>query len=346
MSIYDIVMLIVMVGAIWFGYWKGLAWQIASVAAIAVSYFVSVNFRDVISPYIQTSEPWNRIGAMLILFLGTSLIIWTIYASIAKSLKKNELKGFDRQAGAMLGAVKGALLCMVITMFAVSIMGEKAHDAVHTSTFGPYVESGIWNVSAFVPEEIAQFVDPHLENYKAATGHKDAPIIQTPWGQAEHEHDSNPNLGNPLNAYPAGGQVGGQNGAPNNQQNYPGTWLPPNTTPRFQAPAQPAGFQQPQQNGFQNNGFQNGAGYRQQPQTNQSTWNNQTQQTQQQPQTNTVGWDSSFNASDATKELLEPWRQAGQEIRQQGQELIRQQGTEFFKGTIEKAADNLLGSGK
>ena len=87
-----------------------MAWQIASLAAVIVSYIVSVNFREPVSRFIQAEEPWDRIGAMLILFLGTSIVIWVIYARIQSRIKKMELKGFDRQAGAMLGAVKGALL--------------------------------------------------------------------------------------------------------------------------------------------------------------------------------------------------------------------------------------------
>ncbi|MFT5301435.1 MAG: hypothetical protein ACI814_002238, partial [Mariniblastus sp.] len=34
MGLYDIVMLLVFGGSILFGYWKGLTWQIASLAAI------------------------------------------------------------------------------------------------------------------------------------------------------------------------------------------------------------------------------------------------------------------------------------------------------------------------
>ena len=59
MSFYDVVMLVVLGGAIWFGFWKGLAWQIASVAAVCVSYIVAVNFREPVSQFIQADEPWN-----------------------------------------------------------------------------------------------------------------------------------------------------------------------------------------------------------------------------------------------------------------------------------------------
>ena len=126
MTFYDIAMNVILGGAILVGYWKGLAWQIASVAAIIVSYIVAVNFREPVSQLIQTQEPWNRVIAMLILFIGTSLIIWTIYARVSKSLKKMELKGFDHQAGAILGAVKGALICMIVTMFLFRNSGRAA----------------------------------------------------------------------------------------------------------------------------------------------------------------------------------------------------------------------------
>lgn len=178
MGIYDIAMLVIFLGAIVFGYWKGLAWQIASLAALVVSYVVAVNFRDQLAVHLQVDEPWNRIGAMLILFLGTSLVIWAIYSSVSKSLKKNELKGFDRQAGAILGALKGGLLCMVVTMFAVSFLGEGVHEKIDHSKFGPYIEKGIWQVSDFVPDELARFVNPHIENYKDAVGH-DEPSVDT-----------------------------------------------------------------------------------------------------------------------------------------------------------------------
>lgn len=181
MALYDIVMLVVVVGAVWFGWWKGLAWQIASLAAIIVSYIVAVNFREPVSRYISADEPWNRIAAMLILFLGTSLLIWTIYASVSKSLKKMELKGFDHQAGALLGAVKGALLCMIITMFSVSLLGEKAHDAIHNSRSGRYVVSGITKVSAIVPGELAKYIQPHVDDFHNAIGHDgQLPINQYP----------------------------------------------------------------------------------------------------------------------------------------------------------------------
>lgn len=166
MSVYDIAMIIVFLGAIWFGYWKGLAWQVASVAAIVLSYFVAITFPDAISSYISAEPPFNRFAAMLILFVGTSLVVWTLFASISKSLKKMELKGFDRQAGALVGALKGAILCMVITMFSVALLGDRARDAIHDSKTGYYVVHGIDRLPGILPEQMASYIHKYVETFR------------------------------------------------------------------------------------------------------------------------------------------------------------------------------------
>ena len=290
MSIYDIAMIIVFLGAIWFGYWKGLAWQIASLAAIFLSYFVAVTFPDTITPYISAEAPFNRFAAMLILFIGTSLIVWTIFASVSKSLKKAELKGFDRQAGALVGAFKGAILAMVITMFSVSLLGAKARDAIHQSKTGYYVVRGIDQFSAFAPAELAQFIHPYVEKFQ------------------QNIVDENGNLPPKKPLFNNGGFNGGvQQVNDQNQFGAPGGFQfgqqATATQAGFQQPAPqpaPTSQQQPWQGSYQSGTFgastqqpQNTGGYQQgtfggqqqQPQTQQyRQWQQPTNQQQQQQQ--------------------------------------------------------------
>ena len=67
MEIYDIVMLVILAGAVIFGAVKGMAWQIASIAALVVSYFVAVQFNEPVAGYIQLEAPLNKLAAMGIL---------------------------------------------------------------------------------------------------------------------------------------------------------------------------------------------------------------------------------------------------------------------------------------
>jgi membrane protein required for colicin V production len=308
MPIYDVGMLIVLGIAIWFGYRKGLAWQIASLAAVIVSYIVAVNFREPVSQFIQAEAPWNRIGAMLILFLGTSLLIWTVYAQVNKSLKQAELKGFDRQMGALLGALKGAILCMVITMFAVSLMGDKAHQAVHTSTIGPYVEKGIWTLSDIVPAEIAKYVDPHVENYKNTTGHSEEDIHNG------HNHGMmNGQVGNGT-MYPAGGQFSQDpSQLPSSQTPYQGQvqWGQTANTNWGQTQSQPGTGQQGQ---TANNIWG-------QPQNGSNGSVPQTAQNQF----------SELDISEVSRQMLEQARQQGIQI---GAEALREQAKKWLESQM------------
>ena len=68
MQTYDLVMLAVLAGATIFGFWKGLAWQVASLASLVVSYFVALRFADQVAPMVSEHAPFNKFAAMLIIY--------------------------------------------------------------------------------------------------------------------------------------------------------------------------------------------------------------------------------------------------------------------------------------
>ena len=73
MQSYDIFMLIVLAGATLFGFWKGLAWQVASIGSIVLSYFAATYFREPVAAAIDAEPPWNMFLAMLIIYVAASL---------------------------------------------------------------------------------------------------------------------------------------------------------------------------------------------------------------------------------------------------------------------------------
>jgi membrane protein required for colicin V production len=180
MSFYDILMMTILGLTILFGLWKGLAWQIASLAAIIVSYIVAMQFRGEVSGYIQAEEPWNRFAAMLILYVGTSIVVWIIYCFLVrKTIDGLKLRWFDRPAGAMAGAAKGAILCMVITIFSVALLGEGARDAIMSSKSGGYITAAINRLDQWMPPEIHAYVDPYVNTFNHKMTEKDPNWIRT-----------------------------------------------------------------------------------------------------------------------------------------------------------------------
>ena len=161
MQAYDLIMLAVLAGAALFGLWKGLAWQVASLGSFVVSYLVALNFSDRLAPYISADEPWNRFAAMAILFVATAAAVWLVFGLLREALEKAKLASFDRQLGAILGAAKGVVLCVVITFFAVTL-SDRGREQVLRSRSGVYIARLIERADPLIPPELHQVLGPYL----------------------------------------------------------------------------------------------------------------------------------------------------------------------------------------
>jgi membrane protein required for colicin V production len=174
MQAYDILMLLVLAAAVVWGAWKGLAWQIASLASIGLSYFVALNFRTPLAGVINASPPWNVFLAMLILFLGTGLVVWVGFNLVAELIERVKLKEFDRQLGALFGAAKGILLCVLITLFAVALLGDSQRQAICNSRSGYYIAVLLDRADLVMPPELHGVLEPYLERFDRDVPHDHA----------------------------------------------------------------------------------------------------------------------------------------------------------------------------
>ncbi|WP_231690939.1 CvpA family protein [Aureliella helgolandensis] len=156
-------MLIVLGMATIFGAIKGFAWQVASLASIIVSYFVAYNFRLQVADMIQAAPPWNQFLAMLILYVGTSFVIWVGFRLFSSAIDRVRLREFDRHLGAGFGLAKGAVFCLLITMFAMSLLGPSQQTAICESRSGYYISYVLDRSIGILPKEIHDVVGPYLD---------------------------------------------------------------------------------------------------------------------------------------------------------------------------------------
>lgn len=170
MQAYDVIMLIVLAGTTLLGYRKGLAWQVASLSAIFLSYLVAMQFRDDVARHIHTDPPWNKFLAMLVLYIATSFAIWLAFQLVRGGIDRAKLKEFDQQLGAVFGLIKGVVLCVVITFFAVTLLGEDLRREVIESRSGLYIARLIDRADRLMPHEIHEFLDPYLNELDERLG--------------------------------------------------------------------------------------------------------------------------------------------------------------------------------
>lgn len=168
MENYDLLMLVILGIATLFGAVKGFAWQLASIASITVSYVVAYQFRDPVAETIRADPPWNKFLAMLILYLGTSLVIWVGFRAISRSIDNWKLTSFDRQVGAAFGFVKGVLYCTLATLFAVSLLGPELRGQIVSSRSGYYISMLLDEAGPVIPDEWDGIIRPYLDRFDRA----------------------------------------------------------------------------------------------------------------------------------------------------------------------------------
>lgn len=167
MQNYDLLMLAVLGGATLFGFWKGLAWQVASLASLVVSYFMALRFADQLAPRVSEHAPFNKFAAMLIIYAVSSAAIWMAFRLVAGFIDQVKLKEFDRQMGALVGFAKGVLICIAITFFAVSLLGDQRREQILASRSGEYIVKVLDKADAVAPPEIKQVIGPYIDQINA-----------------------------------------------------------------------------------------------------------------------------------------------------------------------------------
>lgn len=165
MVTYDFLMLAILVATVVWGLYKGMAWQIASVASLVVSYLVSIELREPVAKALGLEPPWGNLAAMLGLYLLTSLVIWMLFSLVKKTLDQWELKDWDRQVGAGIGLIKGLLLCIIVTMFAVAMTKDANRQHIVASKSGFYITKVIHQLHSVMPDEVNSVVEPYIIRY-------------------------------------------------------------------------------------------------------------------------------------------------------------------------------------
>lgn len=162
---YDLVMLGILAAAAVLGYFKGLVWQIAWIAGIAASTYVALRFGGPLSPFFGQQAPWNKLIAMLALYVATSFAVWLIFRVISGAINAIHLSAFDHQLGLLLGLAKGVLLCVVITFFTVTL-APGYRDQIVASRSGRIVAEIIVRADRYLPKDVVETVDPFVKQFE------------------------------------------------------------------------------------------------------------------------------------------------------------------------------------
>jgi membrane protein required for colicin V production len=112
---------------------------------------------------IDAAHPWNVFLAMLILYISCSLLIWLLFRFISHLIDRIKLREFDSQIGALFGCFNGVIVCVLATLFSVTLLGAQTRESIVSSRSGYYIAVLLDKSHTLMPEEIHQVLHPFIE---------------------------------------------------------------------------------------------------------------------------------------------------------------------------------------
>lgn len=160
-SLYDGVMLTIVIVCVIQGALKGMAWQLAPIASLVVGYLFGVPLSTATAPWFG-EPPLNGVFSLITMYMLVSLGVYLIARSLRDSIEKMKLVEFDRHLGALFGGVKGVLFTTVLTVALLCVYPSAAGMIVHSESRG-VAENVIGFISPLLPKNVQDVIAPYLK---------------------------------------------------------------------------------------------------------------------------------------------------------------------------------------
>ena len=160
-TVYDGIMLLIVFFTTVHGFWKGATWQIAPIMSLVLGYMVAMPMSVTMAHYFG-APPQNRLFALVAIYIATSLVVYLVVRSFRAGIDKARLTEYDRHLGALLGAVKGVLLTLAITVILL-IYSTAAREIILKSESRTIAAKIINAVYPILPRAMHQLLRPYLK---------------------------------------------------------------------------------------------------------------------------------------------------------------------------------------
>ena len=185
--VYDLFILGILIFTTWRGASKGVAWQLAAIAAMVLCFMFATPLSLVVSPMIKLDPPLNRWVAMLVIYLVFCFATFATARAFREALEKAKFQEFDKHLGAVFGLLKGVVLGLVCTFFAVAISQDSREYILTTHT--GYASAHIMNaIDPVMPSELHAILDPYLHHLDVLTPEMAADRERRRHGQNGEDH--------------------------------------------------------------------------------------------------------------------------------------------------------------
>ncbi|HET6424264.1 MAG TPA: CvpA family protein [Planctomycetaceae bacterium] len=161
-TIYDAIMLVVIIGMMIQGAYRGMIWQIAPIVSLVLGYIVAYPMSITAAPYFG-QPPLNQLWAMIVIYAAVSLAVYLFMRSLRESFDRLKLTEFDRHLGGLLGLVKGGLIAIVVTIGLISV-SPQARELILKSESSTIAARTVNTISPILPDALNALIRPYVQH--------------------------------------------------------------------------------------------------------------------------------------------------------------------------------------
>lgn len=159
MSALDLVFAAVLVLSVLVGLWRGLVFEVLSVAGWVLAYFVAQSYAATVAAWLPL-EGWSApvpfaVGFVLVL-VAVAFAAGLLTAVLKRVVATIGLRPIDRALGGVFGLFRGLVLLLAFG-WVMSLTPFKDEAWWLSSTSAPWVVSGLAVLKGTMPPEIAVY---------------------------------------------------------------------------------------------------------------------------------------------------------------------------------------------
>lgn len=171
LSWVDLALGLLLLISVGIGLWRGLVFEVMSLAGWVVAYFAA----PPLAPVVEAMLPEGQFGPTVVHIVALALaffavlIVWSLASRLVKALiHATPLSPLDRLGGAGFGALRGIFIALLLVLvIGASPLAESA--TWRASRAAPVLASVLHDVAPLLPEPVSRFVSRSMAPSEAAS---------------------------------------------------------------------------------------------------------------------------------------------------------------------------------
>lgn len=189
---YDVIVIGILAYTTIRGAMKGVIWQIAAIAGVVLCLVFAESISAAAGPYVRLEPPLNNWVVMFGAYLVFSFASFAVARMLTEWLDKIKFGEFNRHLGAIFGFIKGAVICLVLTFFIVTV-SDSAREMLRHSRSGRVAAIVMDRLHPVMPERLHEALNKYIDLHSLDS--PDLDLRYSDHDHSGHDHDGESTAG-------------------------------------------------------------------------------------------------------------------------------------------------------